>query len=41
MDRRVQGVSSLRRQAGEDVEVPRGIDDVEEIYIIRLGMEKE
>ena len=39
---RVQGVSSLRGQADEDVEVPRGTHDAEEIYIIRLlGKENE
>lgn len=38
MNRLVHGVGSLRRQAGEAVEAPRGTDDVEEKKI-RLGKE--
>ena len=42
MDRLVlQGGYSLRGQAGEDVEVPGGLDYVQEIYIIRLGKKNE
>ena len=34
-------LGSVSLRAGEDVEVPRVTDDVEEIYIIRVGKEKE
>ena len=34
-------LGSVSLRAGEDVEVPRVTDDVEEIHIIRVGKEKE